>query len=87
MDGFARASEPGAFWVDSFPLCECFGPSIAILPLCSITVPLVKYVPAWFPGASFQRVARSMRQDLERLYDVPFNYVKQQLEYSVSMFW
>ncbi|KAL0958265.1 hypothetical protein HGRIS_000418 [Hohenbuehelia grisea] len=57
MLGFARASEPGAFWADNFPC--------------------LKYIPVWFPGASFHRVAAQMRTDLERLYDVPLNYVKQ----------
>ncbi|KAK0482393.1 cytochrome P450 [Armillaria novae-zelandiae] len=56
MLGFARASEPGRWWVDNFPM--------------------LKHVPSWFPGASFQRTAKSMRRDLDELYDVPFNFVK-----------
>ena len=56
MQGFARASEPGAFLVD--------------------TIPVLKYLPRWFPGARFQLEATSMRKDLEQLYDVPFDFVK-----------
>lgn len=59
MQGFARASEPGAFLVDIFPI--------------------LKYLPEWAPGAGFKAVARSMRADLERLYDVPFGFVQDQI--------
>lgn len=55
MQGFAQASEPGAFLVDY--------------------IPWLKYVPVWMPGTSFKAVAKSMRGDLERLYDVPFGFV------------
>ena len=30
----------------------------------------------WFPGAGFKAIARHMREDLERLYDVPYDFVK-----------
>jgi hypothetical protein len=56
MHGFSLASEPGAFWVDSFPI--------------------LRHVPSWFPGAGFKTIARGMREDLERLYDVPFDFVR-----------
>lgn len=59
MQGFSRASEPGAFLVD--------------------TLPWLKYVPAWFPGAQFQSLAKAMRQDRERLYDIPYDFVKSQM--------
>ncbi|KAI5117759.1 hypothetical protein M0805_000603 [Coniferiporia weirii] len=59
MIGFSKASEPGAFMVDRFPI--------------------LKYTPSWFPGAKFQLVANSMREDLERLYDIPFNFVKSEM--------
>ncbi|KAK0215658.1 cytochrome P450 [Armillaria fumosa] len=63
MLGFTRASEPGRWWVDNFPM--------------------LKYVPSWFPGASFQRTAKSMRRDLDELYDVPFNFVKAEMKKGV----
>ncbi|KAJ8688775.1 hypothetical protein PTI98_013526 [Pleurotus ostreatus] len=56
MHGFSRASEPGAYLVDSLPL--------------------LKYLPTWFPWVSFHRDAQEMRQDLIKLYDVPLDYVK-----------
>jgi len=42
--------------------------------------PFLKYLPSWFPGAGFQRIAKSMRGDLERLYDVPFNFVVNEMD-------
>lgn len=56
MQGFARASEPGTFLVD--------------------TIPVLKHVPSWFPGAGFQKEATRMRRDREELYDVPYDFVK-----------
>ncbi|KAI0341374.1 cytochrome P450 [Trametopsis cervina] len=56
MQGFARASEPGTFLVD--------------------TIPVLKHVPSWFPGAGFQKEAARMRRDREELYDVPYDFVK-----------
>ncbi|TRM57459.1 cytochrome P450 [Schizophyllum amplum] len=43
------------------------------------SLPILKHIPAWFPGASFQRAARAMREDLDRLYDVPLAFVRQEL--------
>jgi hypothetical protein len=59
MQGFARASEPGAFLVD--------------------IIPLLKYVPSWVPGAGFQKEAVRMRSELEKLYDVPYAFVKREM--------
>ncbi|KAJ7484409.1 cytochrome P450 [Mycena latifolia] len=59
MEGFAVASEPGRWWVDSFPA--------------------LKYLPAWLPGASFQRAAQRMRTDLNKLFDIPYQFVKKEI--------
>ncbi|KAJ6532740.1 cytochrome P450 [Mycena vulgaris] len=59
MAGFAVASEPGRWWVDSFPA--------------------LKYIPSWLPGASFQREAQRMRADLNKLFDIPYGFVKKEI--------
>lgn len=59
MQGFARASDPGAYLVD--------------------TIPWLKYIPDWFPGAGFQQDARAMRRSREQLYDVPYNFVQKEM--------
>lgn len=40
------------------------------------TLPILKYVPAWFPGASFQRVAQEGKAVGRDLVEVPFDQVK-----------
>lgn len=41
------------------------------------TVPMLKHVPAWFPGASFQKFAQETKLLLKEVADVPFDAVKQ----------
>ena len=45
-----------------------------------IPLPVVKYVPEWFPGAGFKRFARKAKADLDRLADLPFYHVKESFE-------
>ncbi|KAJ6572074.1 cytochrome P450 [Mycena capillaripes] len=59
MRGFSVASEPGRWWVDSFPA--------------------LKLLPSWLPGASFQREAQRMRADLDKLFDIPYHFVKREI--------
>ncbi|KZT30011.1 cytochrome P450 [Neolentinus lepideus HHB14362 ss-1] len=42
-------------------------------------IPVLKYVPKWFPGAEFQRQAREWRKLCLSLIDIPFTDVKQSL--------
>ncbi|KAJ7146871.1 cytochrome P450 [Mycena epipterygia] len=42
-------------------------------------IPILKYVPDWFPGAGFKRKAKEWRQMTRALQDVPFVEVKRQL--------
>ncbi|KZV73911.1 cytochrome P450 [Peniophora sp. CONT] len=60
MEGFSRASEPGAFWVDYLPL--------------------LRYVPAWIPGAKFQREAVVLNAERERLYVEPYQWTKHRMQ-------
>ena len=42
-------------------------------------LPLLKYVPSWFPGAGFQRKAAYWRKDLNTMAEKPFRHVQEQL--------
>ena len=42
-------------------------------------IPALKYIPDWFPGAGFKQKARYFNQTLQRMIDMPFNMVQQQL--------
>ena len=39
-------------------------------------IPLLKYVPPWFPGANVQRLSIYWRYTIDRLKSEPFNKVK-----------
>jgi hypothetical protein len=37
----------------------------------------VKYVPEWFPGAGFQKVAKELHRMSIMVKEVPYQYVKE----------
>ncbi|KAJ6625069.1 cytochrome P450 [Mycena sp. CBHHK59/15] len=43
-------------------------------------IPILKYVPEWFPGASFQRVGREGRELSQELQTKPFAWAMKQFE-------
>jgi hypothetical protein len=48
------------FWfVDVFPFCKC---CLCYQKQCNLRQILVEYVPSWFPGAQFQRIANANRK-------------------------
>lgn len=76
MDEFSKMANPGTWLVDSLPirkmaLCK-FSTQILILLV-------VMYVPEWFPGASFQIIARKARERTEGMNNVLYNTVKEQI--------
>ncbi|KAH9927368.1 cytochrome P450 [Amylocystis lapponica] len=40
------------------------------------SIPILKYVPSWFPGAAFKRQAREWRKSVLATVEAPFNAVK-----------
>ncbi|KAF8199316.1 cytochrome P450 [Mycena galopus ATCC 62051] len=48
------------------------------------SIPILKYVPEWFPGADFKRIAREGRKLAEAVRDVPFSETKRQMASGVS---
>ncbi|RPD65720.1 cytochrome P450, partial [Lentinus tigrinus ALCF2SS1-6] len=46
--------------------------------------PPLKYVPYWFPGATFKRQARQWRAELEHLVVTPYNTVKERAARGVA---
>jgi hypothetical protein len=40
---------------------------------------LVRYVPAWFPGAGFRRVAHHGYELAEKIFHEPFEHAKEML--------
>ena len=42
-------------------------------------IPILKYLPSWFPGAGFQRKAAHWREAVNTMAEKPFRYVQEQL--------
>ena len=42
-------------------------------------VPSLRYLPSWFPGATFKRQAISWRETLDQMVNIPYNYVKRRM--------
>lgn len=47
----------------------------------------VKYVPEWFPGASFQRKARKWKDQGYEMRDKTFEIVKRDMVHNVLLNW
>ncbi|KAF9645509.1 CyP450 monooxygenase [Thelephora ganbajun] len=43
-------------------------------------LPVLKYVPEWFPGAGFKRIGRIAKENLDRSINLPFRHVKESFE-------
>ncbi|KAF8505027.1 cytochrome P450 [Hysterangium stoloniferum] len=46
--------------------------------------PILKYVPSWFPGAEFKRIAQETRRNVQEARDAPFQAAKEQLGKGVA---
>lgn len=42
-------------------------------------LPILRYIPSWFPGAGFQRYAAEAKVLTDRMQNVPFNFVKKNM--------
>jgi hypothetical protein len=42
-------------------------------------IPILVYLPSWFPGSGFQKKAAHWRKIIESLVGKPFRYVQEQL--------
>ncbi|KAJ7490114.1 cytochrome P450 [Mycena galericulata] len=42
-------------------------------------LPILKYVPSWFPGANFKRIAQKYANSCDEMAEVPLAYVREQM--------
>ncbi|KAJ7460740.1 cytochrome P450 [Mycena latifolia] len=42
-------------------------------------IPPLRHIPSWFPGAGFQRTAKSWAETLHQMVEQPYQFVKQQM--------
>lgn len=66
----------GAYLVDTLPICQWV---IFVTQYGTEHFLAVKYVPAWFPGAKFQREAKEWRCYADRMLEAPWKAIKQRL--------
>ena len=79
-EGFAAAAVPGCFWVDFIPWCMLFISRQLLLAFVKVSVfHAVRYIPEWFPGATFQRKGRYWRENAANVRDIPFEEVKSKM--------
>ncbi|TFY83648.1 hypothetical protein EWM64_g367 [Hericium alpestre] len=43
------------------------------------TIPILRYLPEWFPGAGFHRLAKEYSVNLQAVVNEPFNWTKKQI--------
>ncbi|XHF99537.1 hypothetical protein AWENTII_003037 [Aspergillus wentii] len=43
-------------------------------------MPILKYVPSWFPGAEFKRKAKAWNKNVQGTIDVPYAFVQEQMK-------
>ncbi|RDB29405.1 hypothetical protein Hypma_016002 [Hypsizygus marmoreus] len=56
-------------------LSEAFFPGAAAVN----ALPILRHLPAWFPGAGFQRFAKGCKVYTNEMREVPFNFVKENM--------
>lgn len=71
LTGVVEALVPGAFLVDLFPIRE-----LMKIYICSYSRGSVRYIPAWFPGASFMRKTIKWEKQLEDMSRMPYELAR-----------
>lgn len=76
----AASSNAGSYLVDTLPICKhtifFIRKNIEQIIDCSR---VVKYVPAWFPGAGFQKEARGWSQSVDKMREEPWKETKKRM--------
>jgi len=87
MTQFSELTKPGAYLVDTIPLCKSLisrRPAAGGIDRISFspragTCHTVRYVPEWFPGAGWKKKAKWFAETLNEMVDVPHRFVKDQM--------
>lgn len=76
---------------DNDPLIDLVDKTVAMVTPAALPgrflveiLPILKYVPAWMPGASFMRLANEVKPLLRDVADIPFEKVKQAMVWNRS---
>jgi hypothetical protein len=66
----------GVGWLMYFPFV-C--PFILFDDACFLSGAIVRFIPAWFPGAGFQRKATAWREEFAKLESIPHAWARKQI--------
>ena len=67
----------GSFLVETIPICRNIFLSSSSVSLISLST--VKYIPDWFPGANFKRLAKEWRIPVTGMLEKPYAYFKKRM--------
>lgn len=70
---------PGKYLVESIPACVCLLYTYSRVDAQRPSAFPVKYVPSWFPGASWKRHGEQLKAKAREIADEPFRHVRKQL--------
>ncbi|KAG8716279.1 hypothetical protein FRC09_015922, partial [Ceratobasidium sp. 395] len=48
------------------------------------TIPWLKFIPSWFPGAAWKRTAIAWRKEIDRMVNAPYDWTKQQIAAGIA---
>ncbi len=77
MHQTGEAFQPGRWAVNFLPVCRFI--SLSLSMNCRTHPVPVKWVPAWFPGAGFQRWAQESRRLFLEVTRQPFYHLKNEI--------
>ncbi|KAG2743323.1 cytochrome P450 [Suillus brevipes Sb2] len=76
-----KVIESSDYWIDSLEEALEYSAIISKPGRWLVEVmPLLRFLPSWFPGAGFKRVAFDIAKKLSRFEGTPFNWTKQQIQ-------
>lgn len=54
---------------------------LSVLPGAALVnaVPMLRYLPSWFPGTSFQKVASETKELTAKMKEIPFKWVQKNM--------
>ncbi|CAI7617955.1 unnamed protein product [Penicillium bialowiezense] len=76
MEDFSSALLPATWAVDFIPILKNWGDASK----AKLDASLVKFLPEWFPGASFIKIAKTYDRRQQAFSDIPYEFVKQQMK-------
>jgi hypothetical protein len=79
VHGLSVATLPGRFLVVSSSNFKYSDALTKVVSFLQDTIPALKYVPSWVPGAGFQSEAKIWRKAARDLLEVPFAQAKRNI--------